>query len=246
MNITDKHIVITGGASGIGLALLEELQETNDISVIARPSDGLTRLKRTFPQVAAYEADFADIKSVERVADALVKSERPVDILINNAAMQHTPQFLDDDFCYESIQREIDINFTSICALIYLLMPSLLRPDHAMIVNINSGLALVPKTSSAIYCATKGALNILSQSLRHQLAETNVEVKQVFLPLVETAMSQRRSAKKTSRGQGGRGNHPRNVHDKGGYRCGEGQSPAPYATFGTWSGNEDHEGGITT
>ncbi|APG47415.1 SDR family oxidoreductase [Phaeobacter porticola] len=196
MNISGKHIVITGGASGIGLGLLQKLQERNDVSVIARPSDGLARLRKTFPQLAVYEADFADAKSVERAADGLVKSERPVDILINNAAVQYTPRFLDNDFRYETIQREIDINFTSICALIYLLMPSLLQANRSMIVNINSGLGLVPKTSSAIYCATKGALNIFSQSLRHQLADTNIDVKQVFLPLVDTAMTQGRGAAK--------------------------------------------------
>ena len=196
MNIIGKHIVITGGASGIGLALLQELQEKNHISVIARPSDGLTRIRQNYSQVAIYEADLADIKSVERAADDLVKSARPIDILINNAAVQYTPRLLDDDFRYETIQREIDTNFTSICALIYLLLPSLLQADRAMIANINSGLGLVPKTSSAIYCATKGALNILSQSLRHQLADTNIDVKQVFLPMVDTPMTQGRGVGK--------------------------------------------------
>lgn len=192
MNIVGKHIVITGGASGIGLELVRQLCENNEISVIARPSSGLENLRRKFGRVKIYEADLADLHSVENVADLLVKSERKIDILINNAAVQCTPQFLDDDFRFETIKREIDVNFTSICMLIYLLMPSLLQSSPSMILNINSGLALVPKTSSAIYCATKGALNIFSQSLQHQLEDTNIEVKQVFLPLVDTAMTKGR------------------------------------------------------
>ncbi len=61
---------------------------------------------------------------------------------------------------------------------------------------MNSGLGLVPKTTSAIYCATKGALNIFSQSLRHQLEGTNIRVMQAFLPLVETPMTEGRGSGK--------------------------------------------------
>lgn len=196
MGPTRQHIVITGGASGLGLALLQQLREQNEISTIARPSDGLDVLRKTHPQINIYEADLADIGSVERAADLLVKTESKIDILINNAAVQYTPRLVDEDFRYETIRREIDVNFTSVCVLIYLLMPRLLQSSSAKILNINSGLGLVPKTSSAIYCATKGALNILTRALRNQLEGTNINVRQVFLPLVDTAMTQGRGSGK--------------------------------------------------
>lgn len=196
MNITGKHIVITGAASGVGLELLKQLQPENEISVIARPSTGLETLRRTLPCVDVHEADLADLASVETAADQLVRSGRKIDVLINNAAVQYTPHFLAEDFRYETIRRQIDINFTSVCSLIYLLLPSLLQSRPSLIVNINSGLGLVPKTGSAVYCGTKGALNIFSQSLAHQLEDTNIRVKQVFLPLVDTAMTRGRGKAK--------------------------------------------------
>lgn len=198
MNMTGKHIVITGGASGLGLELVKLLQDKNEISVIARPSAGLETLRRSLKGVNVHEADLADLATVEKAADALARSGKKIDILINNAAVQYTPHFLAEDFRYETIKREIDINFTAVCSLIYLLLPNLLQPGPSLIVNINSGLALVPKTSSAVYCATKGALNIFSQSLAYQLEHTNIEVKQVFLPLVDTAMTQGRGKTKIS------------------------------------------------
>ncbi len=198
MNISGKHIVITGGASGIGLALVRQLYENNEISLIARPSSGLEKLKRELNQIKVYETDLADLNSVELAADQLIQNDKKIDILINNAAVQYTPKFLDEDFRFETIKREIDINLTSICMLIYLLMPNLLQSNQSIIMNINSGLAIVPKTSSAIYCATKGALNILSQSLQLQLENTNIEVKQAFLPLVDTAMTKGRGKGKIS------------------------------------------------
>lgn len=116
--------------------------------------------------------------------------------MINNAAIQHTPKFLDDDFRFETIAQEINTNFHSICSLIYLLLPNMLdEKQRAIILNVNSGLSLAPKTNSAIYCATKGALNIFSWSLRYQLEPTNVRVLQAMLPLVDTAMT-------TGRGSG--------------------------------------------
>ena len=198
MNIVGKHIVITGGASGLGLHLLKQLHDDNEISIIARASTGLEDLRRSFHRVTIYEADLADLESVERAADLLVRSEKKIDILINNAAVQYTPHFLDENFRYETIRREIDTNFTSVCSLIHLLLPNLLQSNPSMIVNINSGLGLVPKTSSAVYCATKGALNILSQSLSYQLEDTNIEVKQVFLPLIDTAMTKGRGKARMS------------------------------------------------
>jgi len=201
MDVTGKHIVITGGASGLGLELVKQLYEQNEISVVARPSAGLDRLREKFDRINIYEADLSDLASVELAADKIIRDHEKIDILINNAAVQYTPRFLDDDFCYEHIAREITINFTSICSLVYLTLPALLGKEPSVILNINSGLGLVPKTGSAIYCATKGALNIFSQSLRNQLETTNVEVMQAFLPLVDTPMTEGRGSGKLTAGQ---------------------------------------------
>ncbi len=198
MEIRNKHIVITGGTSGLGLELLRQLNNGNRVSVIARPSVRLDELRGAFPNVSVYEADLADLNSVETTADKLAKTGAPIDILINNAAVQFSPRFTDSDFRYETIRREIDTNFTSVCVLVHLLMPNLMAATHGLILNINSGLALAPKTDSAIYCATKGALNIFSQSLAYQLEGSSVGVKQVFLPLVDTAMTHGRGSGKIS------------------------------------------------
>lgn len=79
-----------------------------------------------------------------------------------------------------------------------MLLPLLLKESTSIILNINSGLALTPKASSAIYCATKAALNTFSISLRYQLETTNVKVFQAFLPLVDTIMTKGRGKGKIS------------------------------------------------
>ena len=196
MKPDNKNILITGGTSGIGLCLVHQLSRQNKVSIIARPSSHLEAFRGSFPDVPVYVADLADIAQVEAAADQILRGVETIDILINNAAVQYTPYFTDDDFRYETIKREIDINFTSICTLTYLLLPNLMKSENATVLNVNSGLAIAPKASSAIYCATKSALDSFTQSLSYQLEHTNISVRQVFLPLVNTAMTHDRDQAK--------------------------------------------------
>ncbi|PMN91621.1 MULTISPECIES: SDR family oxidoreductase [Enterovibrio] len=195
MKLTNKSIVLTGGTSGIGRALVECLAETNQLIVIGRDAEKLDHLKRDWPSVITYRADLSDVKNVHSIAHSIQQQHPKIDVLINNAAVQFTPFFNDDRFEFDSIQHEIDTNFTSVCALTHGLLPSLLAASSSRIVNVNSALALVPKASSAVYCATKAALNIFSQSLRYQFEGSAMGVQQAFLPLVDTKMT-------TGRGKG--------------------------------------------
>lgn len=198
MNLNKKRIVITGGTSGIGYEMVKYLQPNNEIIVIARSANKLETLSREFEGVIAYQADLSKIEELEAAASAITERFEHIDILINNAAVQYAPTFVDDAFDYTSINHEITLNFTSICSLTYRLLPALTHQNKAAILMINSGLALAPKTTSAVYCATKSALNIFTQSLRYQLENTNISVQQAFLELVETAMTAGRGENKMS------------------------------------------------
>ena len=188
-----KTVVITGGTKGIGYELVRLLHSQNRILVIAREGPRLQKLSQDFPDVEVYGADLSVPSEYKAVADKMTRSYSSIDILINNAAVQYSPTFLDDDFVYETIEKEVHVNFIALCALSYLLLPGLLQGSKASaIVNVNSGLALSPKTSSAVYCATKAAVDSFSKSLQYQLEDTNVSVTQVFMPLVDTEMTQGR------------------------------------------------------
>ena len=136
--------------------------------------------------------------AAQTIVERLEKTHKSVDTLINNAAVQYTAGLMDTDFKVGSIAEEVQVNFTSIVTLVQLMLPALQASDSPIILNVNSGLAIAPKSSSAVYCATKAALNSFTTSLRYQLEHTNIEVKQVFLPLVETAMTAGRGSGKLS------------------------------------------------
>lgn len=198
MNLNKKRIVITGGTSGIGYQLVKYLQSNNDVIVISKNAKKLEALSKEFESVITYQADLSKLEEVESIAKQVNEKFESIDVLINNAAVQYTTTFIDDAFKYSNINDEIIVNFTSICCLTYLLLPALTHQRKAAILMINTGLALAPKTTSAIYCATKGALNNFTQSLRYQLENSNISVQQAFLELVETSMTTGRGQNKMS------------------------------------------------
>ncbi|MDP2560071.1 SDR family oxidoreductase [Psychrobium sp. 1_MG-2023] len=198
MFLKNKKIVITGGTSGIGYQLVKKLSKDNALIVIGKDIKKLQSLKLEFEHITTYQADLSNLTEVKAIGEYLNNTYPTIDVLINNAAVQYTPKLTDVAFCYDTIAREINLNFTSICSLCYLLLPTMTQQSSTAIININSGLALTPKTHSAIYCGTKGALNIFSQSLRYQLSSTNIEVYQAFLPVVDTQMTYGRGHGKIS------------------------------------------------
>ena len=196
MSFQNKLIVITGGTSGIGLALVRNLAYENTVMVISKKGVLPPDLKNTKNRVQLYHANLAHKEEVESVFNKIQKQHDSINVLINNAAIQSTPEFLADDFNYDAIQTEIDTNFTAVCHLTYLFLPLLIAAKSGQIINVNSGLAIAPKQGSAIYCATKSALDSFSKSLSYQLEKTTVDVRQIFLPLVETPMTEGRGAGK--------------------------------------------------
>jgi len=196
MNYHNKHVVVTGGTSGIGMELVRKLALDNHVIAISKKGSLPESLLNGKYPVQLYHADLASKTEIESVVDQIQKQHRSIDMLINNAAIQYTPEFLSDDFNYDAIETEIDVNFTAVCRLTYLFLPLLLAAEKGEIVNVNSGLAIAPKRGSAVYCATKSALDSFSKSLSYQLEGTNVVVRQAFLPLVHTAMTEGRGSDK--------------------------------------------------
>ena len=192
MKVLGKNIVLTGGTTGIGREMVKQLHEDNQLLVMASNQSRLDALAAEYPPVKTYCVDLGSVTEVDAAANAAKSAFSEIDVLINNAAIQFTPRFTDDNFDVNSIEREIAINFTSICRLTAHLLPALKASKESAVINVNSGLALAPKTTSAVYCASKAALENFSRSLRYQLEGTSVAVLQAFLPLVETPMTEGR------------------------------------------------------
>lgn len=197
---TSRTILLTGGTSGIGLALLKQLHsQGHRLLVVARNQNRLLHLQAEHERITTYKCDLASRLQVESLTTDISEKHADLSIIINNAGIQYTPTLLDEDFNFDSIEHEATVNLLSPVWLSALLLPTLLQNNmSSSIVNISSGLIFAPKTNSAIYCATKAAIHSFSQSLRNQLSQTNILTQEVILPLVDTAMTKGRGSNKLS------------------------------------------------
>jgi uncharacterized oxidoreductase len=140
--------------------------------------------------------DLSRPNDVLTLIDNLSAAHKSVDVLINNAAIQYSKKLTEQDYDRSTIMTEINSNFTAVCLLTHGLLPLLQRAEKGVVLNVNSGLALTPKASSAVYCATKAAMHSFSQSLNHQLKDSNIVVMQAFMPVVATPMTEGRGSNK--------------------------------------------------
>ncbi len=195
-----KTILLTGGTEGIGLALFKQLHRLgHSLIVVARNQERLLSLQSTYTRVSTHRCDLSSRVELESLCNKISLNHPDLSIIINNAGIQYTPTFLDDDFLFDSIEHETRVNFLAPAWLSCLLLPTLIENKKTTaIINISSGLIFAPKTNSAIYCATKAAIHSFSQSLRYQLEQTNIQVIEAIMPLVDTAMTAGRGAGKIS------------------------------------------------
>jgi uncharacterized oxidoreductase len=182
-------VLITGGTSGIGLALAKRfLIEGNAVIVTGTNAQKAEAVKRELPLLTVELADMRDRQALEK----LVYRHPDVNILINNAGIQYNYNFADIAISPLQIATELDINLLSPLHLTKLLLPQLLSHPTAAIINVSSGLGIVPKQSAPVYCASKAALHSFTKALRWQLEGTSVRVFEIIPPIVDTGMTQGR------------------------------------------------------
>lgn len=184
MNPNGHTVLITGGATGIGFALAKRFHQAgNQIILMGRRAEVLENAAQ---QLSGCRIVVADITQ-EQDRARLVHEFADVNILINNAAIQFTKRF--DEQTETEITQEIDTNIAAPVLLTKAFLPTLMAKQNAAVVNISSGLAIVPKETCALYCASKVAIHSFSQVLRWQLENTNVRVFELMPPMVATPMS---------------------------------------------------------
>jgi short-subunit dehydrogenase involved in D-alanine esterification of teichoic acids len=193
MKLSDNTVFITGGSSGIGFALAKGfLKLKNTVIICGRNADRLKHVKERFPEIHVIQCDVTNEVEVKQACQAIKNRFGYLNILINNAGIQHRFDFCEDNDALKKIDEEIDINFRAVVYLIHVLMPFLVKAPQAAIVNVSSGLGIVPKRSAPGYCATKAAMHAFSKSLRYQLEETSIKVIELFPPFTDTNMTKGR------------------------------------------------------
>lgn len=197
MKLSGNKILITGATSGIGKALTEKFcQLDNQIIAVGRNEIRLEELAKLDNRITAFKCDISFQSELDRLVDFIKQKHKDLNVLINNAGIQYNCNFLDETYVLQKIENEINTNLTAPIKIISALLPLLQDNSNSAIVNVSSGLAIVPKANSAVYCGTKAGIHIFSKSLRYQLDK--VKVFEIIPPMVDTEMTKGRGKGKIS------------------------------------------------
>lgn len=187
MNLRNRTVLITGGATGIGLALAKRFALSgNKVIICGRREERLEAARRELPSVITIHADIASEDDRLRLFQTVVSNHPEIDVLVNNAGIQNRPPPVNEPQDFKAYQREITTNLEAPVHLSLLFVKHLTQKHDAAIMNITSGLAFSPLAFMPMYCATKAALHSFTLSLRHQLRDTSVRVVEIIPPKVQT------------------------------------------------------------
>ena len=153
MRLSGRRVLITGASRGIGAALAEALREEGcELELVARTGD-------------VTHCDVSDPAQV----DALFERTGPVDVLINNAAVIHEPAPL-VDIPLAEWRRLFDINVIGMVAMLQRYVPPMNERGAGVVVNVSSTWGRFAAPRQSPYCATKFAVEALTDALAGEVA----------------------------------------------------------------------------
>lgn len=191
MNINGKRVLITGGSSGIGLAIAHALLAKGAKLVITgRRADTLAKavqeLQHTGSPIYSVSADVATPEGRTATIKQAVGLLGRLDILVNNAGgvragrLENTPE--------AELQAMIDVDLVAPILLTRAALPALRASGEAMIVNVASGIALIGVPFYATYAATKAGLARFGEALRRELKGEGIHVLTAYPGGTDTPM----------------------------------------------------------
>ena len=183
MNLSNNKILITGGASGIGLGLTERfIQEGNTVIICGRRESVLKEISDKYPSVVTKVCDLSTESERTELYNWVTENHADLTVLVNNAGIQNYMNVMDADF-YQKANEEI---ITNVLAPIHLTSLFSNLPSLKAIINVTSGLAFVQMAKAPVYCATKAFFHSFTLSSRHLLKAKNIEVIEMIPPALNT------------------------------------------------------------
>lgn len=187
-----KVAFITGATSGIGHATAFELAKQGyRIIATGRRAERLEELKQELTEVPVYilEFDVRDKAATQQAIDSLPEDWRQIEVLVNNAGNAHGMSSIQNG-SLDDWDAMIDINVKGLLYVSHAVLPLMLQHKKGHIVNIGSIAGKEVYPNGNVYCASKHAVDAISQGMRIDLVQEGIRVSEVNPGLVETEFSE--------------------------------------------------------
>ncbi len=191
----NKIIVITGASSGIGLIVAKDVAKQGGIPILlARSTIKLQQASEDIYQTTGIHAPYytLDVTNSEEVAivfTEIFEQYQKIDVLINNAGYAIFDTFLDAKT--EDIEGMFAVNVFGLIGCTKAVLPTMLKQNRGHIINIASQAGKLATPKSSIYSATKHAVLAISNSLRMELADSNIFISSVNPGPIKTPFFER-------------------------------------------------------
>lgn len=191
---TGKIALITGATAGFGEACATRFaKEGYDLLITGRRAERLDALKTQIEkeygvQVRALAFDVRSREAVESALNSLEDSWKTIDVLVNNAGLALDLSPIDEGNT-EDWDTMIDTNVKGLLYVSRAVMPWMKKRKQGQIVNIGSTAAKTVYAKGNVYCASKAAVDAISQGMRIDLLPYNIKVTAVHPGAAETEFS---------------------------------------------------------
>lgn len=181
-----KVALITGGASGIGSAVVTRLSAEGARVFICDRVGGAGAAARRDSRILAFELDVTDEPAILAAVEQITSTCGWIDVVVNCAgiALEGAAQ----DTSRADWQRVLDVNLTGTFLVCRHTLPGMIRRHSGAIVNVASDAAIVGQTSQAAYCASKGGVAQFTRAAALDVAPHGVRVNCVCPCFVETPL----------------------------------------------------------
>ena len=188
IDLKNRVAIITGGASGLGLAIAERMAQSGAHCVIwDLNAAALRALPKTLEGAATFEVDVSNLEAVEEATEKILKIHPSIDILINNAGITGATAKV-WDYPVDEWGRVFGVNVNGCFYCARTVVPHMRESGYGRIVNIASVAGKEGNANASGYSASKAAVIALTKSLGKELADTNIRVNCVTPAAVKTPL----------------------------------------------------------
>ena len=175
IDLKNKVAVVTGGAQGFGLAIVEKFLASEAKVIIWDKDKEMMNSLNLGDNVHTVEVDVTNFDSVNKATEQSLQISNSIDILVNNAGIAG-PSFKTWEYPIEEWQKVIDIDLTGVFYCCKSIVPHMIEKNYGKIVNIASIAGKEGNPNAMPYSAAKAGVIALTKSLGKELADKNIAV----------------------------------------------------------------------